>query len=397
MTTNTMYATIEDLIKDVWAGDVLITDKAEAEKYANDDRLLKEGIMSFVQDDGVLFSRSNAHGRQEEPARHQYIMPPFADEVRAILSQAMDGRRGANLLLSGPAGTGKTEFVYEICRKMGFGRVFQVNGSDGLVAADFHGATGVKVDEASGQNMTVFEKGPLYRAFLEGTKLDADGNQVLDAAGEPIVTGAPGVFFLDEFAAMLPEVFLGVFNRVLEIPRDERKSRSMEVPGDGGRVVKSHPGMVLFLAGNTVGTGNSGKYQMGYTAQSNRMDESTLSRISAAYRFGYSRKAEEGIANRYLQDDYEVARVLSFCHNVRNMYREEKVERLFSTRHLVGLCRTAAIYKNAGVGDWMTKAIRDSVLNTLSEQDRPAFNETVRMIYSVDLDASGSNTEYDYI
>lgn len=311
---------------------------------------------------------------------------------------AIDGRRSATILLTGPAGSGKTEFVYEIAKEMDFSKVYQVNGSDGLTAADFLGSMGVEVDERTGQNYTRFKKGPLYNAFIEGTEVDSEGNQVLDENGNPKVVGKPAVFFLDEFAAMLPEVFLGVFNRVLEIPRGEGESRSMEVAGDGGRIVKSHPGMVVFLAGNTVGTGNNGKYQMGYTAQSNRMDESTLNRISATYRFGYNREAERRIATGLLQDDYEAERVLSLCRQARDLYRQEKVERLFTTRTLVSLCSTAAAYRDNGINDWAFKAIRDSVMNTLSEQDTPAFNEIVRIVYGVDLQYMQSrDSEYDYI
>ncbi len=393
------YGDVEDLIKDVWQGDVLVTDKSVAEAYANDERLVSEGIMAFDQGgEGVLFSRSNAHAVKVEAAGHKYIMPPFADEVKSLLEDAIQGIRGRNILLNGPAGTGKTEFVYEISREMGFSKVYQVNGSDGLVAADFLGNVGVEVDKSTGQNYTKFEKGPLYRAFIEGTQLDADGNQVLDGNGRPVVTGKPAVFFLDEFAAMLPEVFLGVFNRVLELPREKGIGRSMEVPGDGGRVVKSHPGMVVFLAGNTVGSGNGGKYQMGYTAQSNRMDESTLNRISAAFRFGYSAKAEKSIAMGILQDEYEADRVLSFCKQARNLYRNEKVEKLFTARTLVQLCNTGVAYRNSGLQDWMALAIRDVVMNTLPEQDKAAFNEIVRMTYNVDLERqAAADAEYDYL
>ena len=283
--------------------------------------------------------------------------------------------------------------------------MFQVNGSDGLTKDDFYGTLGVEVDKSTGQNYTRFEKGPLYRAFIEGTEVDANGDQVLydkdgnvSPDGEPKVIGKPAVFFLDEFAAMLPEVLLGVFNRAMEIPRRDGQSRTMEVAAEGGKVVKSHPGMVMFFAGNTVGSGNGGRYQMGYTAQSNRMDESTLNRITASYRFGYNKRAEKNIATGMLGDEYEVARLLKFKDQMRSLYRNEKVEKLFTTRTLVQICKVAIAYRESNISDYVALAIRDAVLNGLAEQDWPAFNEEVRMIYGIDFQARESgSSDYDYM
>lgn len=292
---------------------------------------------------------------------------------------------------------GKTEFVYELAKEFGV-KVYQVNGSEGLTNADFYGTTQVGVDEKTKQNFTYFDKGPLYRAFIEGTKLDEKGDQVLDKDGEPIVVGKPAFFFLDEFAAMLPEVFLGVFNRAMEIPRENGKGRSIEITMDNGRVVKSHPCMVMFLAGNTVGTGNNGRYQMGFTAQGNKMDESTRNRITGFCRFGYSRKAEEEVATGMLNDDYEVARLMKFRDNVRNMFRNEKVETLFTTRSIVATCNVARTFRANGMKDWMANALRMAVLNGLPEGDRTAFNETVRTIWGVDfVSAEGRDKDYDFI
>lgn len=292
---------------------------------------------------------------------------------------------------------GKTEFVHELAKEFGC-KVFQINGSEGLTNADFYGNMSVAVDEKTSQNYTFFEKGALYRAFIEGTKLDADGNQILDANGEPIVVGNPAFFFLDEFAAMLPEVFLGVFNRAMEIPRENGKGRSIEIPMDNGRVVKSHPSMVMFFAGNTVGTGNNGRYQMGFTAQGNKMDESTRNRITAYFHFGYSKSAEESIVTAMLNDDCETEKLLSFRDNVRNLFRNEKVETLFTTRSIVATCNMAKCFRDNGKSNWLADAIRVAVFNGLPETDKPAFNETIRMIWGVDIMAEESRkTDYDYI
>ena len=389
--------TLDELVKKVWKGDVIL-DKGDATQYISDEnsnRLMEEGIV-VVKDGGrITFTRHNPVIKNV--VSHKYRMPDFAGQVRNLVRQSIDGDGMVNLLLQGCAGTGKTEFVYEIAREFGL-KVFQVNGSEGLNMDDFFGTMAVGIDERTQQNYTYFDKGPLYRAFIEGTKVDGDGNQVLDENGDPIVVGKPAVFFLDEFAAMLPEVFLGVFNRAMEIPRQNGKGRSIEIPRDNGRVVKSHPGMVMFLAGNTVGTGNGGRFQMGYTAQGNKMDESTRNRVTGFYKFGYNKEAEKSIALSMLNDDYEAERLMRFRDNARNMFRNEKVETLFTTRSIVATCEVARNFRKNGERDWMANAICVAVLNGLPETDKVAFNEQIRLIWGVDFmqQESNSNT-YDFI
>ena len=394
---NGVAMTLDELVRKVWKGDVVLDDN-DAVKYiddANGKRLMEEGVVVVRDGSVITFTRHNPIVRNV--VSHKYRMPDFADQVRGLVRQSIDGDGMVNLLLQGAMGTGKTEFVYEIAREFGL-KVFQVNGSEGLNMDDFFGTMAVGIDEKTQQNYTYFDKGPLYRAFIEGTKVDENGNQVLDKNGDPIVTGKPAVFFLDEFAAMLPEVFLGVFNRAMEIPRQNGKGRSIEIPRDNGRVVKSHPGMVMFLAGNTVGTGNGGRFQMGYTAQGNKMDESTRNRVTGFYKFGYNKEAEKSIALSMLNDDYEAERLMRFRDNARNMFRNEKVETLFTTRSIVATCEVARNFRKNGERDWMANAICVAVLNGLPETDKVAFNEQIRLIWGVDFmqQESTSNT-YDFI
>ena len=394
---NGVAMTLDELVRRVWKGDVVLDD-SDAVKYiddANGKRLMEEGVVVVRDGSVITFTRHNPIVRNV--VSHKYRMPDFADQVRGLVRQSIDGDGMVNLLLQGAMGTGKTEFVYEIAREFGL-KVFQVNGSEGLTMDDFFGTMAVGIDERTQQNYTYFDKGPLYRAFIEGTKVDENGDQVLDENGDPIVVGKPAVFFLDEFAAMLPEVFLGVFNRAMEIPRQSGKGRSIEVSRDNGRVVKSHPGMVMFLAGNTVGTGNGGRFQMGYTAQGNKMDESTRNRVTGFYRFGYNREAEKSVAVSILNDDYETERLMRFRDHARDMFRNEKVETLFTTRSIVATCEVARNFRRNGEGDWMANALCVAVLNGLPETDKPAFNEQIRLIWGVDfMQKESCGNGYDFI
>lgn len=394
---NGVAMTLDELVRKVWKGDVVLDDN-DAVKYiddANGKRLMEEGIVVVRDGSVITFTRHNPIVRNV--VSHRYRMPDFADQVRGLVRQSIDGDGMVNLLLQGAMGTGKTEFVYEIAREFGL-KVFQVNGSEGLTMDDFFGTMAVGIDEKTQQNYTYFDKGPLYRAFIEGTKVDENGDQVLDENGDPIVVGKPAVFFLDEFAAMLPEVFLGVFNRAMEIPRQSGRGRSIEVSRDNGRVVKSHPGMVMFLAGNTVGTGNGGRFQMGYTAQGNKMDESTRNRVTGFYRFGYNREAEKSVAVSILNDDYETERLMRFRDHARDMFRNEKVETLFTTRSIVATCEVARNFRRNGESDWMANALCVAVLNGLPETDKPAFNEQIRLIWGVDfMQKESCGNGYDFI
>ena len=401
---NTVSLTIEDLISAVWQGDITLPKKT-ANNLINAETLNKERIVIKDNHDGTITLSRNNIIENKVVNGHKYEMPPFADEVRCLLKKALHDGKTYNFMLTGPMGTGKTEFVYELAKEFGF-KVFQINGSENLTTFDFHGTMAVKVDDKTNQNYTYFDKGVLYKAFIEGTEVDSDGNQILynedgtvntDGSGKPKVIGKPAIFFLDEFASVLPEVFLGVFNRCMEIPRKDGEGRYMEIQGENGKVIKSHPAMCMFFSGNTVGTGNNGQYQMAYTAQSNKMDESTLNRISVTYAFGYNRTAEYNIAMGALNDELEVERLLQLRDNLRNMYKNGNVERLFSTRTLVQICNVASAYRS-NFKDWIMRAIKNTVFNGLSDTDKNAWNETIRMIWGVDLmaDMANQKQKYDY-
>ena len=173
-------------------------------------------------------------------------------------------------------------------------------------------------------------------------------------------------------------------------------SRTMEI---NGKIIKSHPAFVMFLSGNTVGTGNNGKYQMSYTAQTNKMDESTLNRISATYQFGYNKTAEKWLATGILNDDYEVDNVMQLRDKMRQMFKDEKVERVFSTRTLVQICHAAEAFKEMYGERAVPMAIKTTCFNKLTYEDRQAWNETVRAIWGIDFDAEMANEskDYDYI
>ena len=382
--------TLANLIKAVWNQEEPVLSKDQFETVPQ-STIASEGIVVVDNQDGTYTLSRHNHKPVNPVIGHKYQMPPFAPQVRAMLQMALEGK-SCNILLYGPMGTGKTEFVNEIANEMGF-RVYHVNGVEEMGEDAFFGHLTCKVDKTTGQNYTPFEKGPLYRAFIEGTEVDANGDQVLydkqgnvttDPSGEPKVVGRPAIFFCDEFATIRPEVLLGVFNRALEIPRGGG-SRSIEITAENGKTVKSHPAMVIIFAGNTSGVGNSGRYQMGYTAQSNRMDASTLNRMAVKFEFGYNLQAEDDILRGLLNNDLEADRIKDFTAQLRQQYVNENVETLFSTRNIVSVCETAVAYRKMKMPRWLVDAVRDTIFNGLPEHDKAAFNEVIRAIWGVDL------------
>lgn len=385
----------DKVIREAWNGkvEILKSDVKKQDMKAQEERFIVEGLVVEETETAYYVYRfTQQKAIKNNFDGHKYVMPDFADEVDCLMQQALKGR-SHNTLLTGPAGCGKSEFVREICKKNNFGKVFQVNGRDDMDSSDFFGEKTVVVDPISKQNFIQFKKGPLYQAFIEGTEVDENGDQILynkegkrvyDESGNPKVIGKPGVFFLDEFAALIPSVFLSVFNRAMEIPRQIGASRCIEISADGGKVVKSHPSFVMFLAGNTVGKGTESDSQMGYTAQNNQMDDSTLDRITSIYEFGYNLDAEKNIAISKLNDDKLVYNLCRFRSEIRKQWVNGNVETLLSTRALVQICDLAVTFRNLRK-DFLPLSIYRSVFSGLRERECQAWNETIRLVFGVDV------------
>lgn len=362
------------------------------------ETLANHGIIARIDGDDVIFSHYTKCPKIDATdvwGKHEYVLPPFADEVLTLLKCATDfSFKSVNIGLVGPKGSGKSEFVREVCAKAGFAHVFQVNGREqDISVSDFYGEKTVVVDPVSQQNYITFVKGGLYRSLIEGTQLDEngdqmlfdkDGNRVYDATGEPRVVGKPGAFFLDEYAALLPGMFLAIFNRVMEIPRQAGLGRTIEITTDGGRIVKSHPGFVVFLSGNTFGKGTETEEQMGYTAQNNLMDDSTLDRISVVYYFGYNLKAEKEIIYKKLKEDINAQNLINFRNEIRKQWSEGKVETLLSTRAIVQICDQAQKFEDY-TSDNVALALYRTMFSQLREKEKAGWNETARFHFKVNL------------
>lgn len=391
----------ENVVVGAWDKEVTFEMKEVKDVLKREDELKKKGISYRVEGKNVTFGRYTVFQKKmKEDCGHEYIMPYFTDEVLSLMKCVENPKyRSQNILLTGMAGCGKSEFVHEVAKKFGV-KCIQVNGREDMDSSDFLGDKTVVIDKVSNQNKIVFNKGPLYRAFIEGTELDEEGNQILyndkgervyDWTGKPKVVGKPAIFFLDEFATILPSVFLAVFNRAMEVPRNYGECRSIEITADGGRVVKAHPGFMMFLAGNTVGKGTEEERQMGYTAQNNQMDDSTLDRITATYHFGYNLEAENKIMFQKLKDEEVVNKLMAFRDEIRKQWKEGRVETLLTTRSLLQICEQSCLYEDYAKEKSVPLAIFRSVFSGLREREKAGWNETIRYKFSVNVQTEFEN------
>lgn len=102
---NGVAMTLDELVRKVWKGDVVLDDN-DAVKYIDDDengkRLMEEGIVVVRDGSVITFTRHNPIVRNV--VSHRYRMPDFADQVRGLVRQSIDGDGMVNLLLQGAAG-----------------------------------------------------------------------------------------------------------------------------------------------------------------------------------------------------------------------------------------------------------------------------------------------------
>ena len=145
--------------------------------------------------------------------------PQYRFEGEHLFSAVTAIKRGRNVWLAGPAGTGKTEFVKNLCA--GLGRAFvRVSFDSGAERYEFIGGERVK------NGTTVYQRGIVLRGFTR-----------------------PGaVILLDEVSFARPE-YLSALHAPLE------PEGVVTVP-ETGEVIAKAPGVVFFAADNSNGRGD---------------------------------------------------------------------------------------------------------------------------------------------
>lgn len=320
---------------------------------------------------GGSAARSNI---RVDRTKHTYVPPPFASSVLAIVRDA----KPHNLWFWGPTGCGKTVFVqwlgHELERK-----VFRVNCRRDMDSATFLGDRTIDYQEGedgSVASVIKFQVGQVVRAMEEG--LDEDGNEV----------GPPGILYVDEASAAPEEVAI-LLNRLLE--NDDPK-RIVVLDDDGGREVVSHSGFRVIFSANTQGRGASTTNEGLYTAQMSALDISLLNRITAYFRFGYHKKAEEAILREKIGNDRVVDQVVKFRDAIRAHIKQENLSTPLSTRDLVNIGDLYRILGSIG------EAVYRSLFEAIMAEEVPTYNEEAHNHFGVDLLGEfKKDADFDYM
>lgn len=303
-------------------------------------------------------------------SQHTYVPPVMAKDLISV----MVDDASHIVFLAGPTQCGKSTLVRYVAAETGR-KLFQINCRGDMGSELFFGEKTIVIDEATKQNKIVFQRGLIEQAMTEG--LDEQGNEV----------GKPGVLFIDEIPSCPAHVAHGL-NRLFE---SDDQRRTMVIAEDGGRVVRSHSGFRILLAGNTVGRGATSMESSAYTAQHDALDISLLNRVAVFFRMGYDRGVEKRILLEKLGDDKVVKTLLSFRDSVRQALKEGKLTSPFSTAHLVHVADMHRVFGNLG------KALYYVVMEYVLPEERAFYNEQATLLMGTDILRQYSQSDVDYV
>lgn len=184
--------------------------------------------------------------------------------------------RGRNVWLAGPAGTGKTEFVKNLCA--GLGRAFvRVSFDSGAERYEFIGGERVK------NGSTYYQRGIVLRGFTR-----------------------PGaIILLDEVSFARPE-YLSALHAPLE------PEGVVAVP-ETGEVIRKAPGVVFFAADNSNGRGDYTGMYVGVREQ----NVAFVNRFARTIEFKYmDEDAESDVISKRAGVHVELGKLISKLMNV---------------------------------------------------------------------------------
>lgn len=325
-----------------------------------------------------------AQKKSEEPKEKEdkdspfygYYPPSVVDDIISLLEDPAT----SNSWLFGPTQCGKSVAVdyigYVMKRK-----VFTINCVGDMPSSHFFGRRSVVIDPDTKQNHIMFIKGIVEESMTEG--LDDKGN----------VIGPPSILFIDEAAAMPPIVGIGL-NRTLQTNKNVRE---LVLPEDGNRVVKSHPGWRVIMAGNTNGSGANSAGSQIYAAQKRAMDASLMERVTMFFRFGYDRSAEQKIAEKFLTP-YCAEKFLTFKQSIRDNLKTGNLMTPFSTKRVIDICTFFKMFKKEMSDNLaMAKAMYYTSFEKLLPEEKAKYNEFFYALFNVNLTEMAPKDECDFI
>jgi cobaltochelatase CobS len=295
---------------------------------------------------GTMAKRTTAMWDGSHPdtpkVNDKYVWPHPGTEV--ALSQLA---RGRNVMLYGPAGTGKTEMAQQIAARTG--RPFALISCD--TGTDASTLVGMTVPDASGG--VTWQDGQLTRAIQ-----------------------TPGcVVCLDEPSVARPGA-LFVMQNVLA-------NRQLFIAETGRRVCVA-PGVIFLTTDNTNGTG--GGSRKGYT-DTNRLNAAFLDRFGVRVHVDYLPMDQEiGVICAYTGCPAELAQLLVSAATVTRAAANDQ-----TLSHGIGLRRLLAWTELLIDGVDAEYAFQAAVLNCAAEQDVETLREQCLLAYDRDAVARALN------
>lgn len=281
-------------------------------------------------------------GREFDHVEDDYfIFPKESDIIEHLIKE------GHNILLIGPAGSGKTQLLEKIASDRLGRKVLPFNMTEETTTDDLVGQISLKESEKGGVE-TVFMDGPLTVAMREGWIFQIDE---LDVAEQ-------GVLFQ--------------LQRVLE-------GNDLILSKKGGERVEPHPDFALVATSNTAGRGDQADI---YKARQ-ILDEAFLDRWGAVFRINYISEADEvkvlrrrtGIGQR------EAKLITKIAKNARTSFGRE-VLTTFSLRKSIQLAKIMSY------GYSMSDAFKIAVTNKSTDEDAEALCEIFQRITGEKIDLS---------
>jgi len=273
-----------------------------------------------------------------------YWMPP---KSTALINIIIDS--GQNVLLVGPAGTGKSTLLRRILddRKQPF---YMINLNGEVSVDDLVGVKDLVVDTKTGSTITSFNPGVLTLAMREG---------------KPLI--------IDELDAATPDV-LFVMQGILE-------GQPLVLTKCGSEIVTPQSGFMVGATANTIGKGDD----TGMYAGTNVLNEAFLDRFAVVMRTWYMPEREEvTVLSKRMGLHAKIAdRIVKIATGARAAMREGSLFSTFSTRKCLAMA--SLVVKGVEIGD----AFRVTCLSKVVADDAKLLCEIAQRILGISIDPDG--------